>query len=149
GRWSMKARVAFGLALALLGGAATDALACGGFFCDGQQTPVDQSGEKILFVVDPSGVEVHVQITYTGTDAQFAWVVPTRQVPTLGVGIDQMFTMVTQQTAPQFSVNWHFPNNCSNGGGTGGSGGGGGRVDAASADAGASDGGVTVVSSDV
>jgi hypothetical protein len=147
----MKAHVVFGLALALLGGAAADALACGGFFCDSGGTPVDQSGEKILFVVDQSGVEVHVQISYTGTDAQFAWVVPTRQVPTLGVGIDQMFSVVTQQTAPQFSVNWHFPNNCGGsggfGGGTGGSGGGG--QDAASADGAVPDGGVTVVSSDV
>jgi len=146
----MKSHVVFGLALVLVGGAAADAIACGGFFCDSGGTPVDQSGEKILFVVDQSGVEVHVQISYTGTDAQFAWVVPTRQVPTLGVGIDQMFTVVTQQTAPQFSVNWHFPNNCGGSGGFGGTGGsGGGVADAPSADAGISDGGVTVVSSDV
>ena len=123
--------------------------ACGGLFCDGQ-APVDQSGEKILFVVDSTGVEAHVQITYTGTDAQFSWVVPTRQVPTLSVGIDRMFTVVAQRTTPQYSVNWHYPTSCGSGGGSGGSGGsggyGGGIADAGSADGG---GGVGVVSSDV
>ena len=126
-----------------------NAQACGGFFCDGQ-TPVDQSGEKILFVVDQNGVEAHVQISYTGTDAQFAWVVPTRQVPTLSVGIDRMFTVVGQRTAPQYSVNWHYPNNCGGyggAGGTGGSGGFGGGADAGAVDAGT--GGVGVVSSEV
>ena len=127
-----------------------DANACGGFFCDSGGTPVDQSGEKILFVVDSTGIEAHVQISYTGTDAQFAWVVPTRQVPTLSVGIDQMFTVVGQRTAPFYNVNWHYPTNCGSGGfgGTGGSGGGG-YPDGGAVDGGGGGGGVGVVSSEV
>src|SRR5262249_12346131 len=124
--------------------------ACGGFFCDGPGNPVDQSGEKILFAVDEIGIEVHVQINYQGSDAQFARVVPTRQVPTLKVGIDQMFTVLTAQTAPQFSVNWHYPTNCPNQtGGVGGSGGASGGADAGSGGTGGGGGGVGVISSEV
>src|SRR5262245_30478716 len=88
------------------------AAACGGFFCS--TSPVDQSGEKILFAVDELGIEVHVQIKYTGTDAEFAWVVPVRQVPTLKLGVDQMFNIVDQMTRPVFYLNWHETGMCRN-----------------------------------
>src|SRR5262245_9450092 len=93
------------------------AAACGGFFCS--TSPVDQSGEKILFAVDELGIEVHVQIKYTGTDAEFAWVVPVRQVPTLKLGIDQMFYVVDQMTRPVFYLNWHETGLCTTGFGGG------------------------------
>src|SRR5215831_17419318 len=86
------------------------ASACGGFFCS--NAPVDQSGEKILFAVDELGIEVHVQINYTGTDSEFAWVVPVRQVPTLKLGVDQMFYIVDQMTRPVFYLNWHETGMC-------------------------------------
>ncbi len=40
--------------------------ACGGTFCDSgpQAMPVDQTGENILFVMDGTTVEAHVQIQY-------------------------------------------------------------------------------------
>jgi hypothetical protein len=96
------------LALALLVPRA--ASACGGFFCS--NAPVDQSGEKILFAVDELGIEAHVQIKYTGTDSEFAWVVPVRQVPTLKLGVDQMFYIVDQMTRPVFYLNWHETGMC-------------------------------------
>jgi len=99
-----------GCAFALPLGTLRSASACGGFFCS--TSPVDQSGENILFAVDELGVEVHVQINYTGDDAEFAWVVPTRQVPTLSVGIDQLFAALSQSTAPRFSLNWHYDGMC-------------------------------------
>src|SRR5262249_31629607 len=91
------------------------ATACGGFFCG--TTPVDQAGEKILFAVDELGIEVAVQIKYTGTDAEFAWVVPVRQGPTLKLGIDQMFYVGDQMPGPLFSLTWHETGRWWSGGG--------------------------------
>jgi MYXO-CTERM domain-containing protein len=88
------------------------AAACGGFFCG--TTPVDQAGEKILFAVDELGIEVHVQIKYTGTDSEFAWVVPVQKVPTLKLGVDQVFYLVDQLTKPVFYLNWHETGMCRN-----------------------------------
>jgi hypothetical protein len=40
--------------------------ACGGTFCDSgpNAMPVDQTGENILFVIDGTTVEAHIQIQY-------------------------------------------------------------------------------------
>src|SRR5262249_47649462 len=105
-RWSMKRTL---LALALMAPLFdwNRAEACGGFFCS--VTPIDQSGEKILFALDQNGIEVHVQIAYTGNDADFAWVVPTRKPPTLGVGVDALFTALGQATSPRFQPTYHYP----------------------------------------
>jgi hypothetical protein len=87
------------------------ARACGGFFCS--TVPVDQSGEKILFAVDANGIEVHVQISYQGDDTDFAWIVPTRQPPTLAVGVDALFTQLGLMTTPSYQPRWHYPD-CGN-----------------------------------
>ncbi|HJZ84783.1 MAG TPA: DUF2330 domain-containing protein [Polyangia bacterium] len=131
--------------LAALALDSSPAQACGGLFCS--TMPVDQSGEKILFAVDDHGIEVHVQISYQGDDADFAWVVPTRQPPTLAVGSQQVFTTLAQDTMPIFSVRWHFSGSCRAGGGGGGAGGAGGSGGAVDGSAGGG-GGVVVVSQD-
>ncbi|MCB9754623.1 MAG: DUF2330 domain-containing protein [Myxococcales bacterium] len=85
--------------------------ACGGTFCDNQQgTPVDQTGENILFVIDGAHVEAHIQIQYDPeTDAeQFAWVVPLQALPTFSVGSDPLFTNVLNATVPTFQLNTTF-----------------------------------------
>ena len=69
------------LSAALLAAAwPTAADACGGTFCDNipGAMPVDQTGENILFILEPNKVEVHIQIQYDpDTNAQkFAWMVP-------------------------------------------------------------------------
>ena len=81
---------------------ATNALACGGFFCS--SIPVDQSKERIVFAIDDEAgeVEVHVQIFYAGPAPEFAWVVPVPAVPEVGVSSDQMFNLVSQMTQPTF-----------------------------------------------
>ncbi len=115
---STKPRLALAAA-ALLGlGASTFAYltpqtaeACGGTFCDNQQgTPVDQTGENILFVIDGAHVEAHIQIQYDPeTDAeQFAWVVPLQALPTFSVGSDPLFTNVLAATVPTFQLNTQF-----------------------------------------
>ena len=55
--------------LALL--APSTASACGGFFCS--NTPVNQSGERIAFVLEDGHVEAHVEILYSGSAKKFAW----------------------------------------------------------------------------
>ena len=55
------------------------ALACGGLFCSGlQPVPVEQTGERILFEVDPETetVTTTVDIQYGGAPDAFSWILP-------------------------------------------------------------------------
>jgi hypothetical protein len=83
---------------------AYDARACGGFFCNNQ--PLDQAGEKILFLVDETTGEVtaHIQIQYAGSAPDFSWVVPVTSVPTFDVGSDEIFLRLVGATAPSYQV---------------------------------------------
>jgi MYXO-CTERM domain-containing protein len=92
------ALVAFGLL------SAPRAEACGGFFCS--QAPIDQAGERIVFGVNGSSIEAHVQIQYQGEAKKFAWVVPVQAKPTLSVGSAQLFTYLDQMTQPRFQLQW-------------------------------------------
>jgi hypothetical protein len=86
---------------------ASPARACGGFFC--AQTPIDQSGEYILFSIDDKGVRAYVQIQYQGKAEDFAWVVPVMSAPRkIGVGVQQVFTSLMNATLPQFQLDWRF-----------------------------------------
>ena len=107
-----------GLIAALL--APAPALACGGFFCN-NSTPVDQSAERIVFEVDADAgtVDTHVQIFYTGTAEEFAWVVPTPAQPELFLSTDTLFNELSWRLEPQFSMVWHEEGRCD--GGWGGS----------------------------
>ncbi len=89
----------------------TEAAACGGTFCDGVQgVPVDQTGENILFVIDATSVEAHIQIQYdpeTDADA-FAWLVPLTAVPEFSVGSDPLFQALLRATVPTYGLNNNF-----------------------------------------
>ena len=69
-------RQAAALALVLSAGGVSlipsEADACGGFFCS--QVPINQSGERIIFSIEGTTVEAHVQITYSGEAKKFSWV---------------------------------------------------------------------------
>ena len=92
----------------------TPAQACGGTFCDGptpqQPTPmpVEQTGENILFVVDGTHVEAHVQIQYSGNPNRFAWVVPVPRVPEIKAGSQPLFTNLLGATVPTFATQQSF-----------------------------------------
>jgi hypothetical protein len=95
------------LPLLLLCAHSRPAAACGGFFCDRPSTPtqmpaVIQAGEEVLFAQDGTSIEVQVRIKYMGSDAAFAWILPTRKVPTLSVGIDATFVALEKTTTPAF-----------------------------------------------
>jgi hypothetical protein len=103
---------------------AVPAFACGGFFCF--QQPVDQSAERILYIVDEDAVTLHVQISYTGDDKQFSWVLPLAKAPAanadgshFNVGSDAVFSILEQATAPtfQYTLDPKAPQNCYIGGG--------------------------------
>src|SRR5687767_5801559 len=75
------------------------ARACGGFFC--ARTPIDQSGEYILFSMDDNGVRAYIQIMYQGKAEDFAWVVPVMTAPKkISVGVQQVFTSIMNATIP-------------------------------------------------
>ena len=93
--------------------APTSALACGGFFCDVNE-PVEQSGEDIFFYMDTEAgtVEAHIQIEYQGPAEQFAWIVPVSAVPTLGVGTDSLFSVLSTTFQPRFQLAYDYDGEC-------------------------------------
>jgi hypothetical protein len=89
--------------------------ACGGTFCDGagpmpMSSPVDQTGETILFALEPDRVEAHIQIQYDpNTDAAvFAWIVPVFGTPEFEVGSQQLFVELLNATVPSYGYVQQF-----------------------------------------
>jgi MYXO-CTERM domain-containing protein len=79
--------------------------ACGGLFCN--TTPVVQVGEAIIFTVDRTSntVQATINITYSGSAPDFAWVLPLQVEPTkIEVGAAQSFQVVQRLTAPRFQI---------------------------------------------
>ncbi len=105
-------RIALALAATVFGGLAYAtpdvAEACGGTFCDNgpaaMTSPVDQTGETILFVIDEGRVQAHIQIEYDPqTDAErFAWIVPVMAPPTFSVGSQQLMLNLQNGTVPSY-----------------------------------------------
>jgi MYXO-CTERM domain-containing protein len=135
------------LALGAVGASTEEANACGGTFCDSgpQAMPVDQTGENILFVMDGTTVEAHVQIQYQGDAERFAWVVPMQKIPEVSVGSQILFQNLLLSTVPTYAFSQQN-DTCGGGGGAGGglsTGGSGGTSSGGSA--GSSGGGPSVV----
>jgi len=88
------------------------ASACGGFFCSND--PIDQSAERILFAQDEEAgeVEAHVQIFFSGSAEDFAWVVPTPAVPELFASSDEVFSLLDATTRPRFVLDYEEVNTC-------------------------------------
>jgi hypothetical protein len=106
----------------------TDAEACGCFTPPDPTVPVLQAGERILFAVKDGQVTSHVQIQYSGNAKDFGWLLPLPSVPTLELGVDELFTQLYATTQPQYRMSTQFDSNCRQGfsGGTGGGSGAGG-----------------------
>ena len=86
------------------------AMACGGFFCF--QQPIDQSAERVLYIQQPGEITVHIQISYTGDDDKFSWILPLPSLPQLGIGSDSVFQLLEQGTSPYFQLQWQNEKNC-------------------------------------
>jgi MYXO-CTERM domain-containing protein len=87
-----------------------EAEACGGTFCDSgpQAMPVDQTGENILFVLDGTTVEAHIQIQYQGEAARFAWVIPMPAVPEFSIGSQPLFVNLLNASVPTYGFTNSF-----------------------------------------
>ncbi|MEZ4269771.1 MAG: DUF2330 domain-containing protein [Myxococcota bacterium] len=94
------------LATALIGATAAPASACGGFFCS--FLPIEQTGEQIVFSVEPGKVTATIQIAYQGEAQDFAWVVPVSGVPDIRLGAQGFFGAVEQMTSPQWYLDWNW-----------------------------------------
>ena len=101
---SLIAAPVLALALPLLTPASAEA--CGGTFCDAGPTamPVDQTGENILFRIDETSVEAHIQIQIdSSTEAeQFAWVIPVTALPEFFVGSQILFDNMLAGSVPTY-----------------------------------------------
>jgi hypothetical protein len=98
--WAAAAASALGIAVL-----ASDAGACGGFFC-GQQ-PVDQTAERILFEVGQDSVTMTTQISFNGKAEDFAWVLPLSAVPaadSLSVFQQQALNALDANSGPSFNL---------------------------------------------
>jgi MYXO-CTERM domain-containing protein len=84
--------------------AAPRADACGGTFCNSGnlQQAIDQTGENIIFVMEPGKVEAHIQIQYQGSASSFSWVLPVQALPEVEVGSQALFTRVLAGTVPTY-----------------------------------------------
>ena len=96
--WTRAAGAAIALFLGL-STAVTPARACGGFFCS--RVPIDQSGEKILFIRDEQTLTAIVQIQYQGAAENFSWVVPVPAKPEVSTSSDELFSRLEPATQVQ------------------------------------------------
>ena len=86
------------------------ARACGGFFCT--TFPMNQVAENILFIQGEGTVTTHVQLLYSGTASDFAWILPLPAVPELAVSHNQIFTQLQFSTQPFFQLNFEEQEDC-------------------------------------
>ena len=84
--------------------------ACGGFFCT--TFPMNQVGERILFVADGETVTTHVQIQYSGSAEDFAWILPVPVLPELAVSHNELFRQLQFATQPSFFLEWQENETC-------------------------------------
>ena len=105
----MYAKCLFSLSLSLVISVPV-ARACGGFFCT--TVPMNQVAENILFIQGEGTVTTHVQIQYSGTAADFAWVLPLPAVPELAVSHNQIFVELQRATQPSFQLNFQEDVSC-------------------------------------
>ena len=89
---------------------ARSADACGGFFCT--TFPMNQVGERILFVADGETVTTHVQIQYSGSAEDFAWILPVPVLPELAVSHNELFRQLQFATQPSFFLEWQENETC-------------------------------------
>lgn len=82
-----------------------DARACGCFAPPDPSRPVVQAGERIVFAVEDGVVTAHIQIQYSGSAEEFAWLVPLPAIPEVTVGVEELFTQIDATTTPSFLLN--------------------------------------------
>src|SRR5580692_11766025 len=89
------------LALSALG--ERDARACGGCFVPppppGQNADSQITGERMIFSISTLQSTLYDEITYSGSPASFAWVLPTKGKADVGLSADRFAATLDQATA--------------------------------------------------
>lgn len=80
------------------------AQACGCFAPPDPSVPVVQAGERILFSHDSGEITAHIQIQYEGEASEFGWLLPLPSVPTLELGVEELFNQLIAQTQPRYRL---------------------------------------------
>src|SRR5580658_5018435 len=87
-----------GMAIPLLG--ERDAWACGGCFVPPAQNVDSQiTGERMIFSISTLQSTLYDEITYSGSPASFAWVLPIKGKADVGLSADLLFATLDQATA--------------------------------------------------
>ncbi len=95
------------------------ASACGCFTPPDPTVPVVQAGERILFSIENGQVTAHIQIQYAGAAGDFGWLLPLPSVPTLELGVDELFSQLIATTQPKYRLQRVYNGACRFGGGRG------------------------------
>jgi hypothetical protein len=106
----MRLAKAFFLAAMMAGAAlgARDAAACGGCFV-GETEDTQVTGHKMVLSISQTETTLYDQITYSGSPASFAWILPIKGTATIGLSSDALFQ--TLDAATQVVIN-SPPINC-------------------------------------
>jgi hypothetical protein len=83
--------------------ASPEAHACGCFTPPDPTVPVLQAGERILFAQQNGQVTAQIQIQYSGDAKDFGWLLPLPSIPTLELGVDEVFEQLAGATNPVYS----------------------------------------------
>lgn len=90
----------------------SDAMACGGFFCN-QGQPVNQADENIVFSANDDGsVTAIIQIRYSGEADKFAWMLPVYGKPEVDVGSSTVFNRLNRATNQSYNRNSEVKGTC-------------------------------------
>lgn len=123
------------------------ARACGGFFCSAN-APVNQAAERIIFSKnDDETVTAVVQIQYSGSSEEFAWVLPVPGIPEVGVSSDLAFRRLQQASNPQYITTTVVEGRCKTRRGSDGASAGSAPPGGGGSEGGGLDGGVNVLAS--
>jgi hypothetical protein len=94
---------------------ASEASACGGFFCSASQ-PVNQAAERIVFANNGDGtVTAVIQILYQGPSENFSWLLPIStilQEGDIGIASNVAFARLQAATNPQYTLTTRFEGEC-------------------------------------
>jgi hypothetical protein len=93
------------LAAILMTTPAREANACGCFAPPDPSVPIVQAGEQIVFAMSNGHVTAHIQIQYQGKADDFGWLLPLPSVPTMKLGVDELFVQLISATQPKYRLN--------------------------------------------
>jgi hypothetical protein len=77
--------------------------ACGGFWCS-LDAPVEQTGERIVFVQQGDSTTAVIEIQYRGPSSKFAWLIPMPGKPEIRVSSTRAFDRLDEVTKPEYRL---------------------------------------------